>query len=262
MIFGLFEYQFALILTHSISLGIFWLLGVVLVRHQVASPFHRDLWNNLATGLGIFIFIKPLMSFFQEQTLFQLFPLDWGSDWLHALFAFLLIDISRYWLHFMHHRVPFFWQFHRVHHSSTQLDSSSGLRMHFVDFIQLACIPIFWFGVVFDISSWNGGIIPFVLSIGVIFDAFQHGNIPFNIQHPVGKIWNRVLNNPHFHAWHHVQDAQLCDGNYGNVLLFWDRLFKTEVTQAELPPAYGLMPEQALENSPIAMQLLKTPNSL
>jgi sterol desaturase/sphingolipid hydroxylase (fatty acid hydroxylase superfamily) len=49
----------------------------------------------------------------------------------------------------------------------------------------------------------------------------------------------------------------LCDGNYGNVLLFWDRLFGTDVTGAEPPPLMGIDGDQRLENSLLGLQLLR-----
>ena len=58
--------------------------------------------------------------------------------WGYFLATFLALDFLRYWLHRLHHRVPFFWQFHRVHHSSEHLNATSGLRMHAFDLVQLA----------------------------------------------------------------------------------------------------------------------------
>ena len=104
--------------------------------------------------------------------------------------------------------------------------------------------------------------LPSVLLVGTFFDAFQHANIRFSIEHPVGKLWACSLNNPHFHAWHHVREANGQDGNYGNVLLIWDRTFGTEVTQAQLPDALGLNSSQALQTSdPLSLQLLRRPSA-
>mgnify|MGYP000226985225 CR=1 FL=1 len=249
------------ILCHGAALGIFFSLGHFSQRYT-QSLIRRDTLVNVGTGLGILVVIKPLMVWLNGILSIHLISLESLHPVLQFLLAFLLLDFTRYWLHYMHHRVSFFWQFHRVHHSSATLDSTSGLRMHLFDFIQLALLPTLLFSTVFDIRTWSEWMLPSVLLVGTFFDAFQHANLRFNIAHPMGKIWHKLLNNPHFHAWHHVRDAQGQDGNYGNVLLVWDRLFGTEVTQDHLPETLGLNQTQALNTSdPISLQLLRRPTS-
>ncbi|MFT4979069.1 MAG: sterol desaturase/sphingolipid hydroxylase (fatty acid hydroxylase superfamily), partial [Myxococcota bacterium] len=47
-------------------------------------------------------------------------------------------------------------------------------------------------------------------------------------------------------AWHHTRGGHNHDGNYGNTLVWWDRLFGSEVTQDTLPPLFGIGGDQAL----------------
>ena len=236
---------------------IFLILGNHFSRAPKFKLINRNLLVNFATGLGIFLLIKPIVKWIAESLNWKLISLDFGPVWLHFIFAFLLIDFSRYCLHYVHHRVPFFWQFHRVHHSSSSLDATSGLRMHVFDFVQLGMIPIFWFGLLFDTSTWNEWLLPSVLSVGVVFDAFQHSPLRFPLHNPFCKTWHMILNNPHFHAWHHVKDARLCDGNYGNVLLIWDRIFDTDVTKSNLPTEFGITEDQSLAIDPVSLQILR-----
>lgn len=242
---------------HGFSILLFLGLGHRFSRVSAIKLINYNLLVNFATGLGVFLLVKPLVRYLAGYLNWKLISLDFGPAWLHFIFAFLLIDFSRYWLHYAHHRVPFFWRFHRVHHSSRSLDASSGLRMHAFDFIQLGMIPSFWFGLLFDISTWDEWLLPSVLSVGIVFDAFQHSSLRFPLSHPLCKLWHMMLNNPHFHAWHHVRDARLCDGNYGNVLLIWDRIFDTDVTKATLPSEFGITDEQNIKNDPISLQFLR-----
>lgn len=244
------------ILCHGLALGVFSVLGHLLARYP-QSLIRRDNIINVTTGLGILVVLKPLMGWINSVLDWHLVSLASFPAWAQFLFAFLLLDFSRYWLHYMHHRVPFFWQFHRVHHSSRTLDATSGLRMHIVDFIQLALLPTLFFTAIFDIRAWSEWMLPSVLLVATFFDAFQHSNMRFNIEHPLGKAWHTLLNNPHFHAWHHVRDANNRDGNYGNVLLIWDRLFGTEVTEDTLPDLLGVSDDQNLQNDPLSLQLLR-----
>jgi sterol desaturase/sphingolipid hydroxylase (fatty acid hydroxylase superfamily) len=221
------------------------------------QPFiHPDLWINLFTGAAIFILVAPLMRLVGAHLEFFLVQLPSMPAWLQLTVSFLLLDFCRYWLHYAHHRVPFLWRFHRVHHSSENLDATSGLRMHAVDFVQLALLPIILFGVLIDTSGFAEWVIPTALSIGVFFDAFQHANISFPINHPLGRLWHSFLNNPHFHIWHHTADGNEVDGNYSNTLIIWDRVFGTDVTQKDVPSALGLGHEP-LKNSLLDLQLLK-----
>jgi sterol desaturase/sphingolipid hydroxylase (fatty acid hydroxylase superfamily) len=172
--------------------------------------------------------------------------------------AFLILDFSRYWLHRAHHRVPWLWTFHRVHHMTERLDATAGLRMHVVDFLQLAMLPVVLFSAVLNVSSWAAWVLPAALSVGAVADAFQHANLRWNSHHPVAKLWGLVFNHPHFHAWHHTRDGSRCDGNYGNTLVVWDRMFGSDVTGDELPAAYGLESNQALSNHVLGMHLLRS----
>ena len=245
------------ILLHGAAMGIFLLLALLWPRYKDQQLFHRDLFVNLFTGLGVFICAKPAVMVLQETFSVYLFSLPITSSWGQFLVSFLLIDFLRYCLHFVHHRVPFFWQFHAVHHSSEVMDATSGLRMHVFDFLQLSMIPILLFGVIIDTRAFAEWILPAALGIGVFFDAFQHANLRFDHKHPLGRIWHAVFNNPHFHVWHHIRHGDERDGNYGNTLIIWDRIFGTEVTEDHVPTLLGVKEFKALQNDPISLQLLK-----
>ena len=133
--------------------------------------------------------------------------------------------------------------------------------MHVVDFIQLACLPILLFVFLFDTHHVEEWVLPSAMSVGVFFDAFQHSNIKMDMSKPWNKMWHMLFNNPHFHVWHHTREGHQYDGNYGNTLLVWDRLFGTDVTQAHIPEELGISAEQALVNTPVSLQLLRARQS-
>ena len=193
------------------ALGLFLVAGVVWPRVSGQRLINPDLLKNLLNGLLLFAFsvvaIKQIESRI-EVGLFDLSAQPWA---LQFIVAFLLLDFSRYWLHFMGHRVPFLWNFHRVHHSAEVLDASTGLRMHVVDFVQLAIIPILIFKVVFQaLDPW---VFEAAMGVGIVFDCFQHSNMRWDVNKPFQRLWHKALNNPHFHSWHHTRDGHLCDGN-------------------------------------------------
>lgn len=223
-----------------------------------ASVWLRSTWINLVTGGGLFVL----------KSLFWLLPVAWPRPgWIslsglthpvsQLLLLFLVSDLARYWLHRMHHELGFFWQFHRVHHSSVHLNATSGLRMHAVDFVQLALLPWVLFGVILDTRGVSE---PVWVALGVIvtvMDAFQHADLAFPLSHPVARAWAMVFNNPHFHAWHHTADPGKCHAHYGQALVIWDRLFGSTLSELEPPRVLGLDPSQALVEEVVGLQRLQ-----
>lgn len=239
-----------------VALASFLALGAAFPR-RAYGIVHRDLLINVAHGAmlaAIKLIAATTLTFGVGP---GVLPLGALPVPLQGLVAFLAVDFARWALHYAHHRVPMLWSFHRVHHSVEHLDASAGLRMHVVDFAQLALLPVLLFSVVLDTSGSPAWLVPAALAPGVIFDAFEHANLRFDAQRGLGRLWDRVLNNPHFHAWHHTADGHFHDGNYGNVLTVWDRLFGTCVSRPTLPERFGLSGDQRLRNDPVGLQTLR-----
>ena len=247
-------------LIQGCALGTFLALSGALPRDSERGVVTRDTLINVVNGLILFgLRVTLIAALAAHMTLGLIDAAAVSEGWQQFLLAFLLLDFTRYWLHRAHHRVPWLWTFHRVHHMTENLDATAGLRMHVVDFIQLSLLPVVIFSVILDVTGWASWVLPAALSVGAIFDAFQHANLTWNTQHPVARAWNILFNHPHFHAWHHTRDGSLCDGNYGNTLVIWDRMFGSDVTGESLPEAYGLEPDQALQNDLVSMHLLRQP---
>ena len=238
-------------------MGAFLGLSLLWPRSTEQRIISRDLVINVITGGSIFVLAKPLTDWLSTQLQWSFWAPPIESSVLQFLLAFVLLDFTRYWLHYAHHRVPLLWRFHTVHHSSETLDVTSGLRMHVLDFLQLALVPMLLFGVCLDVRGWADWVLPAALSVGVFFDAFQHANLRFDVSKPWNRAWHKIFNNPHFHVWHHTREGAVKDGNYGNSLVIWDRLFGTEVTESTIPPLLGVTAEKSLVNDPLSLQLLR-----
>jgi sterol desaturase/sphingolipid hydroxylase (fatty acid hydroxylase superfamily) len=236
------------------SIGLFLALGALFPRVQPSVDW-RATTVNVVSGALLFAFRTLLLlgaDLAVEAVGGGWISLVDTSPWIQGIAGFLVLDITRYWVHRLDHRVPWLWQFHAVHHSSEHLNSTSGLRMHWVDIIQLTAIPWVLFGLVFQLSE--AVLLP-VLMMGAVMDAFQHANLRLNFQNPVLRAWNLLFNNPHFHSWHHTRDGSKKDGNYGQFLTIWDRLFGSDVTEPLPPALYGL--EEPLELGVVSLQLLR-----
>jgi sterol desaturase/sphingolipid hydroxylase (fatty acid hydroxylase superfamily) len=241
------------------AMGLFLVLGALFPRVRGVPLLNRDLWLNLVNGALLFALVRlTLVSFVAARSQIGLLDLGWlQAGWAQLLFSVVLLDFARYWLHYAHHRVPFFWKFHRVHHCAEFIDSSTGLRMHVVDFTMLAALPILLFGVLLDVGSFEPWVIPVTMGVGVVFDAFEHSNLRMDSRHPLYRAWNLLFNSPHFHSWHHTREGKVYDGNYSNTFVIWDRLFGTEVTRPDPPDQYGIVDWDTLENSVAGFWLLR-----
>lgn len=244
-----------LVLVLGLAAGLAW------PRERRAGPFTRETWLNLANGLLLFPirFALGLLGVYELDV--GLIPTGLlAHPALQFVVAFLLLDFVRWAVHYLDHRVPILWSFHRVHHSAEALDATTGLRMHVVDFLQLTAIPVVLFGVLLDTSDWAGWVLPAALIVGIVADAVEHANVEFRLDTWWKRAWFRVFNTPLFHSWHHTRDGALCDGNYANALPLWDRLFGTDVTRPEPPALYGLDGDQRIDTaSLVGMHLLRPP---
>ena len=153
----------------------------------------------------------------------NLVALEVGSwpVWLQLVTLFLVRDFVQWNVHRLLHRVPFLWEFHKVHHSVRQMGFAAHLRYHWMETIVyrgLEYLPLAMIG--FGIDDFFVVHI-FTLAVG----HFNHSNFRL----PLGPL-KYLFNNPQMHIWHHAKDlpADRPHGmNYGLTLSVWDYLFGT-----------------------------------
>ncbi|ADZ89984.1 sterol desaturase family protein [Marinomonas mediterranea] len=160
---------------------------------------------------------------------------DWQVMIVFSICYFLLDDFSRFYLHRLMHRVPFLWQFHRVHHSATRLMPFTVLRTHPVEgimfyfrslVVQSALVSLFL--VLFP------GQVSLFMVVGVFSMTFAFNVLGANLRHsPValsyGPKVEKWLISPAQHQLHHSVDKSHYDCNFGVVLAIWDSVFSSWV---------------------------------
>ncbi len=140
---------------------------------------------------------------------------------LQILFGLLAIDFVAYWAHRVNHTLSIFWRLHRVHHSDTAMDSSTSLRAHPFDVLldnASILVAAFIFGLDINIL-----IIRWVIYMPLFFPHHSSINYPKWIDATFGKIFVT----PNLHKIHHHKLQEYTDSNYGNMLIIWDKIFKT-----------------------------------
>jgi sterol desaturase/sphingolipid hydroxylase (fatty acid hydroxylase superfamily) len=140
---------------------------------------------------------------------------------LTLLVGFLLLDLLHYFVHRCEHAVPFFWRFHALHHSDPDVDVTTSVRHHPIEYVLTS--TVYWIAmIVLDIP------IVVVLSHGLaVFGtaAIQHGNI--RLPERLEGWLQSVLVTVDLHRIHHSVAFAEANSNYGAIFSFWDRLFGT-----------------------------------
>ncbi len=161
---------------------------------------------------------------------------EWRNSVLAALTCgiglIMLVDFTTYAMHVLQHKVPFLWEFHKVHHSAPVLNPLTNFREHPVDNIFYQWI----------IGLTNG------IGIGLILCLFDDDRLVFSMSGPWvlfgfnlfaynlrhSHIWlawppalGRILGSPANHQIHHSAETRHLDKNFGFIFAIWDWMFGT-----------------------------------
>lgn len=137
-----------------------------------------------------------------------------------------------FFTHYLMHRVPLLWWIHRVHHLDTEMDVSTTVRFHPIEFaINLAIgVPA--------VAAF--GLTPWVLLVYELLDAavtlFSHAN--FSLPKRVERLVRYVIVTPDLHRVHHSSHQPETDSNFGAVFPIWDILLGTFRTQTRSPQEF------------------------
>jgi sterol desaturase/sphingolipid hydroxylase (fatty acid hydroxylase superfamily) len=223
--------------------------------------FHRsarlDLWFLLVRRLTLPFIIAPFI--FSSATLAAWIAgkltLAFGPPILMlpsvaaaaglTLSLLVVTDLGYFVSHYLQHRIPLLWEFHKVHHAAPVLIPPTAWRIHPIDEIGRG----FWIALS---SAVTGSIFLYLYPAGVAevtvagIDAYflaellvchslRHSHLPLRF----GRIVESVIISPAMHQLHHSTDARHCDKNFGFLFAVWDRLLGT-LTLPDADTAYEL----------------------
>lgn len=153
--------------------------------------------------------------------------LQWlaAPAWLQLLAGVVLLDLAIYWQHRALHALPWLWPLHRVHHTDTVLDASSGLRFHPGE----SLASMLWkAAVVLAIGAAAQTVLVYEIALNAC-SLFNHAN--WRLPRAVDARLRRWLVTPDMHRVHHSVLPSETNRNFGNGLAVWDRLFGTYLPQ-------------------------------
>jgi sterol desaturase/sphingolipid hydroxylase (fatty acid hydroxylase superfamily) len=148
---------------------------------------------------------------------------------LSLVVGFLLLDVLRYLVHRCEHAVPVFWRFHALHHSDPDVDVTTSVRHHPLEY--LTASVFYWLAIILldvpPIVVLSHGLAVFGMA------ALQHGNV--RLPERLETWVQTVLVTTDMHRIHHSVVHAQANANFGAVLSVWDRLFGTydRITRAE-----------------------------
>jgi sterol desaturase/sphingolipid hydroxylase (fatty acid hydroxylase superfamily) len=164
-------------------------------------------------------------------------PAPWLPGWASASVATVLLFLAyefAYWLdHWLMHRVPALWAFHKIHHQAESLSLFTNGRVHpleTIGFYNLVALCMGVTGALLErtlgagVTQWNvGGTNLLILLFAVCVTHLQHSHLWLTF----GPWFGRLLLSPAHHQIHHSTDPRHFNRNLGSSLTLFDRLFGT-----------------------------------
>jgi sterol desaturase/sphingolipid hydroxylase (fatty acid hydroxylase superfamily) len=218
---------------------IVWLLEIIFPWRKKQSVFRKDFWldtfymffNFFLLNLIVLIALSNTVAEIFNDALkriglslsnFQLFDSTDLPKWLGLFIFFLVSDFVQWNTHRLLHRLPWLWNFHKVHHSVKEMGFAAHLRYHWMEPVVYKSLLYIPMALVANYSAQDVAIVYF---FSIAIGHLNHANLGWDYGY-----LKYIFNNPKMHIWHHAK--QLPEHvrfgvNYGLTLSLWDYLFKT-----------------------------------
>lgn len=216
---------------------VIWGLEIRFPWRKKQKIFRKDFWLDLFYLLFNFfllnlivlialsntaeaIFIDVLATFGISFESIQLIDLSRFPWWVSLFIFFIITDFVQWATHMGLHRIPFFWNFHKIHHSVKEMGFAAHFRYHWMEpvvYKSMLYIPLALIGG-FEIEA-----VALVHFFNITIGHLNHANIGWDY-----GPFKYIFNNPKMHIWHHSKKMPNSYGvNFGISLSIWDYLFKT-----------------------------------
>jgi len=169
-----------------------------------------------------------------------------------TVMLFLAYELG-YWLnHYLSHRIPFLWEFHKVHHSATVLTPLTNFRVHPIYMCIFLNILAVFTGIANGVGDYifgqtthqygfseNNLILVFFIYLYV---HLQHTELWISFTGWLGHLFM----SPAHHQIHHSRDPAHFNKNLGSCLALWDWMFGTLYVPAAEPEKleFGVEPDR------------------
>ncbi|MDR2272907.1 MAG: sterol desaturase family protein, partial [Sphingobacterium sp.] len=160
---------------------------------------------------------------------FAIFHIE-ANVWTWVI-LFLFTDFLWYWYHRYSHEINLLWAAHVVHHQSEDYNFTVAAR---ITIFQAVFRSLFWAFI--PLLGFPPFMMTAILLIHGVYPFFSHTQTVGNL-----GILERIFVTPSHHRVHHSSNELYLDKNYGDILIIWDKLFGTFISeQKDEPCVYGL----------------------
>lgn len=146
----------------------------------------------------------------------------------------LFRDFIVFYGHYLQHRIPILWEFHKTHHSAEHLVPLTNRRFHPLQILIDEGSQAFCSGVWLGVSSYALGL-DMVEATVLGIDAYFFTQIVclYHLRHShvymtFGPL-ERLVMSPAQHQMHHSTDPKHWDHNFGLTFPIWDQLWGTHL---------------------------------
>ncbi len=204
--------------------------------------FHQIIGNFLVTGGGVVLTAAVLMLLTGADALPGPDSAIALTGWqgLAASVGFLtvtivFVDFTAFVVHYLQHKVPLLWQFHKVHHSAEVMHPLSNFREHPIDNLVYSLTIGAAYGLVLAIAAHTVGYMPDTISfLGAPILMFLFNVSGYNLRHShiwlrwPGR-WSMIFPSPAHHQVHHSCHPDHLDKNFAFFFPVWDVIFGSYV---------------------------------
>ena len=144
-----------------------------------------------------------------------------APPWIQLVLGLVALDLAGYLGHVLLHKSTLLWRMHAVHHSDVDFDCTTGFRFHPLEGFFAAAIELTVIA--------SAGIPPLAVALYEtalgLQNLYGHANARFPA--PFEKRLRWLVVTPDMHRVHHSVDIEESNHNFGIILPWWDRLFRT-----------------------------------
>ena len=126
-----------------------------------------------------------------------------------------------FFTHYLNHVIPVFWRVHRVHHLDTDLDVSTTVRFHPLEFF-IGLVPGVPIVLAFGLTPW---LLVCYEMMDAVVNVWSHSNV--RIPPRFDRVLRYIVVTPDLHRVHHSAWKPETNSNFGAVFPIWDLVFGT-----------------------------------
>ena len=140
---------------------------------------------------------------------------------LELLLSVVLLDYTLYVWHYLTHKIPFLWRFHRVHHVDLDLDASTALRFHTGELV----LSVPWRAAQVLLLGVSPLALALWQTLTLVEIMFHHSNLrlPLDLERRLC----RLIVTPRVHGIHHSIVRKETDSNWSTIFIWPDYLHGT-----------------------------------